>query len=87
MRSGSAATHGDAARQLLARIALIELAPSVLQRALEPSPRPVRTLDALHLASIHFLAERRLRPRLASYDQRLAEVAREMGIELLDLEG
>jgi predicted nucleic acid-binding protein len=84
---GSAASHGDAARHLLARIALIELAPSVLQRALEPFPRPVRTLDALHLASLHFLTERRVRPRLASYDQRLAEVAGEMGIELLDLEG
>jgi predicted nucleic acid-binding protein len=65
---------------------LIELSPLVLQRALEPFPRPVRTLDALHLASVHFLTEQRLRPRLATYDQRLAEIAHAMGIELFDLE-
>lgn len=84
--AGYAATHGEAARSLLARTSLIELSPLVLQRALEPFPRPVRTLDALHLASMHFLAEQRLRPRLASYDQRLAEAAHAMGIELFDLD-
>jgi hypothetical protein len=46
----------------------------------------VRTLDALHLASMHFLTEQRLHPRLASYDQRLAATAHAMGIELFDLE-
>ena len=84
--AGYAASHGDTARQLLSRTSLIELSPSVLQRALEPFPRPVRTLDALHLASIHFLTEQRLRARLATYDQRLAETAHAMGIELFDLE-
>jgi predicted nucleic acid-binding protein len=83
---GCAASHGDAARELLARTSLIELSPLVLQRALEPFPRPVRTLDALHLASMHFLAEQRLHPRLASYDQRLVEAAQAMGIELFDLD-
>lgn len=84
--AGVAATHGDTARHLLARTSLIELSPMVLRRALEPFPRPVRTLDALHLASLHFLIERRLQPRLASYDLRLSEVARTMGIDLFDLE-
>ena len=70
----------------LSRTSLIELSQSVLQRALEPLTRPVRTLDALHLASIHFLTEQRLRPGLATYDQRLAETAHAMGIELFDLE-
>lgn len=84
--AGCAASHGDAARRLLARTSLIELSPLVLQRALEPFPRPVRTLDALHLASMHFLAERRLRPRLASYDQRLVDAAHAMRIELFDLD-
>ena len=83
---GCAASHGDAARELLARTSLIELSPLVLQRALEPFPRPVRTLNALHLASMHFLAEQRLHPRLASYDQRLVEAAQAMGIELFDLD-
>lgn len=84
--AGCAATHGDAARELLARTSLIELSPVVLQRALEPFPRPVRTLDALHLASMHFLTEQRLRPRLASYDPRLAEAAQAMGLELFVLD-
>jgi hypothetical protein len=45
--AGYAQSHGDAARQLLSRTSLIELSPPVLQRALEPFPRPVRTLAAL----------------------------------------
>jgi hypothetical protein len=39
-------------------VVLIELAPAVLSRPLEPFPLPVRTLDALHLASIEFLRAR-----------------------------
>jgi hypothetical protein len=48
-------SHGDAVRELISRVALIELGAPVLERALEPFPIPVRTLDALHLASIEFL--------------------------------
>src|SRR5262245_23980390 len=50
-----AASRGDEVRALLARVSLIEMAPPVLARALEPFPTPVRTLDALHLASMEFL--------------------------------
>lgn len=50
-----ASSHGEAARQLLGRISFVELSPLVLERALEPFPEPVRTLDALHLASVEFL--------------------------------
>src|SRR3990170_4686524 len=49
------ATHGEDVRLLLGRLAFLELAPPVLARATEPFPTPVRTLDALHLASIDFL--------------------------------
>jgi hypothetical protein len=48
-------SHADEVRMLLSRIALVELAPPVLVRALEPFPRPVRSLHALHLASVDFL--------------------------------
>ena len=51
-------SHGEAARTLIGHVALIELAPPVLARALEPFPISVRTLDALHLASIEFLRPR-----------------------------
>lgn len=75
-----AASHGDAVRALLARVSLLELAAPVLSRALEPFPAPVRTLDALHLASIEFLRSRRQDLALASYDERLSEAAGRLGI-------
>jgi hypothetical protein len=45
---------------------------------------PVRTLDALHLASIEFLRARRQTPKLASFDERLVAVARALGIPLYE---
>ncbi|MCC6528582.1 MAG: PIN domain-containing protein [Polyangiaceae bacterium] len=78
-------THGEALRLLLGRVALLELAPPVLARALEPFPLPVRTLDALHLASIDFLRGRGQHVELASYDDRLVRVARRMAIPVLEL--
>ena len=68
-------THGDAARDLVSRIALVELSPLVLERALEPFPGAVRTLDALHLASLQYLRSQRLEVSLATYDERMAHVA------------
>jgi predicted nucleic acid-binding protein len=75
----------DDARQLIGRVTLIELAPPVLARALEPFPVPVRTLDALHLASMEFLRARGQPIELASYDERLIEAARALGIAPLAL--
>ena len=82
---GLGASHGEAARALLARVAFIELAPSVLERALAPFPSPVRTLDALHLASIEFLRAQRQEVALATYDERMAAAARALRIPLYDL--
>ena len=59
-------THGEAALELLQRFALLELAPPVLSRALDAFPIPVRTLDALHLASFSFLHDRGQSIQLAS---------------------
>lgn len=77
-----ARSHGDAARLLLARFAILELRPSVLARALDPFPTPVRTLDALHLASVSFLLTRGQDVTLATYDRRMADAARAMGVRL-----
>jgi predicted nucleic acid-binding protein len=75
-----ARSHGDDTRALLARVAFVELAPPVLARALEAFPKPVRTLDALHLASMEFIRAQGQAVELASYDDRLLSVARELGI-------
>lgn len=74
------ASHGEHARELLQRVALLELAPPVLVRALEPFPVAVRTLDALHLASIEFLRSQRQDVALASYDARMLDAARKLRI-------
>ncbi len=77
-------THGTAARALLATIAIVEMTPPVLARALEPFPAPVRTLDALHLATILYLRERGEPVVLASYDDRMIVAARALAIPLID---
>ena len=82
---GLAQSHGEAVRASLARIAVVEMQPFVLQRALEPFPSPVRTLDALHLASIEFLRRHRQEVRLASYDDRMTTAARALTIPLFEL--
>lgn len=80
-----AATHGDAARLLLARVAFVELRRYALERALDPFPAPVRTLDALHLASAGYLRERGADVSVAAYDERMRQGARAMGFELFPL--
>ncbi len=87
-RRGLAGSHGEAARGLLGRVALLELAPRVLARALEafPGPGPLRTLDALHLASCAYLAENGQEAEFASYGRRMNDVARAMDIPLFGRE-
>jgi predicted nucleic acid-binding protein len=80
-----AATHGDLARLLLARVARLALVDEVLERALDPFPTPVRTLDALHLATIVHLRERGREAALATYDERMAAAADAMGVGLIEL--
>jgi hypothetical protein len=63
-------------------LAFLELSPLVLARALEPFPVEVRTLDALHLASLAYLRAQRLQVRLASYDERMQTAARRLRIDL-----
>ncbi len=82
---GAARTHGEAVREILARVSLVELAPTVLARALEPFPAPVRTLDALHLATAQFLVASRQPLALATYDERVRRCAEAMGMDLAEV--
>jgi predicted nucleic acid-binding protein len=73
-------SHGEAVRNLIGRIAMIEMVGPVLTRALEPFPIPVRTLDAIHLAALEFIRTQKQNVRLASYDERFVAAARLLGI-------
>jgi len=77
---GLAVSHGDDVRQLLDRVALLELTPPVLARALEPFPVALRTLDALHVASADFLCRQGQAVSLATYDGRMRDAAQRLGI-------
>jgi len=81
---GAQATHGAAARELLERVNLLEMSAEVLGRALQPFAQPVRTLDALHLATMVLLRSRGLSLALATYDQRLAAAAAGEGFAAAD---
>jgi predicted nucleic acid-binding protein len=78
------ASHGNEVRSLLSRVAIVELSPIVLARALDAFPHPVRTLDALHLASMDFLRRQGQVVILASYDERLIEAARALQFKMYD---
>lgn len=82
---GLTRSHGEEARGVIGRVALIELAPPVLARALEPFPVPLPTLDALHLASLLFMCDRGLKIELATYDGRMLAAARALRIPLFIL--
>jgi hypothetical protein len=75
-------SHGEAVRELLSGVAYVELAPPILARALDPFPVPVRTLDALHLATLDFLSHRGQLVELASYDLRLVSAAQALGLRV-----
>jgi predicted nucleic acid-binding protein len=81
---GLTRTHGDEVRSLLGTVALLELSPLVLARAVEPFPVPVRTLDALHLASMIFLQSRGEPIALTTYDERLARAASALGVSVIE---
>jgi hypothetical protein len=69
---------------LTGRVALMELAPPILERALHAFPKPVRTLDAPHLASVEFLMKPFQAIRLATYDRRMLAAAEAWRIPLVE---
>ncbi len=83
---GRRAEVEEAVHELLAEVDLIELAPPILSRALEPFPVPVRTLDALHLATLDFLRRQRQTVALATYDRQMAAAAKSLDFPLFPLE-
>jgi predicted nucleic acid-binding protein len=68
----------------LGRVDIVELEPRALARALQPFPTPVRTLDALHLATADYLRARGLAVEIATYDRGFAIAAAALGFALAD---
>ena len=79
------ASHGEALRLVLGRLAMVEMTRSVLSRALEPFPLAVRTLDALHLATVDFLTNQNQKIEFATYDQRMLKAAEKIGVVIFEL--
>jgi predicted nucleic acid-binding protein len=79
---GLAASTGKEVPALLQRVGMVEMTRSVLAKALEPLPRPLRTLDALHLATLEFIRAQSGAVELASYDDRLIAAAQALGVPI-----
>lgn len=71
------------ADQLLAGVALVPLDDDLLAVAETLPPSTVATLDALHLATAVRLASADMLDAVMTYDHRLAEGARQRGLEVL----
>jgi predicted nucleic acid-binding protein len=82
---GLGQTLQDEVQAVLRKVDMIELTPQSLRRALEPFPVAIRTLDALHLATMDFLRANGEAVQLASYDNRLLAAARALGIQAAEL--
>ena len=80
--AGAEDERRNAAKALIERVGLLALSPANLERALQPFPVAVRTLDALHLATMEALRRERRDVALASYDRRLIAAARALGIAI-----
>jgi predicted nucleic acid-binding protein len=82
---GQRAFIGDDARSLLDRTYLHEMNRLVLERALAPWPTPIRTLDALHIATLEYLRRGGEAIELATYDHRMIATASALGIPIAAL--
>jgi predicted nucleic acid-binding protein len=89
MRLGSLTAEELAERRtavyrLLEAVEVVDVARPVLQRAAEPFPTPLGTLDAIHLSTaLAWRDARALSPAMATHDKALATAARSVGLEVI----
>jgi predicted nucleic acid-binding protein len=79
-RSGFGASEGRRSREVMARIALVDVDRRILAAAAALDPPGLRTLDAIHLATA--LALREDLAALVTYDRRLAAAAERAHLEV-----
>ena len=82
---GLTRSHSEAATALLRRVHFLEMGSTVLSRVRDPFPTPLRTLDALHLASALFVRRLGRDVAIASYDSDIVTAAKTMGFLLADV--
>ncbi len=68
------------ARAQLAGVRLLPLSAEIRSRAAELTPLSIRSLDAIHIATALELGERL--DGVLTYDERMAEAAREAGLDV-----
>jgi predicted nucleic acid-binding protein len=74
--------HRADALEAIETLDLIPLAPSVLERAAEPFPTRIGTVDAMHLASAVLVRDRYDSLAFATHDEALGVAARAMGFSV-----
>jgi len=79
-RAGFGASERRRSRQVMARIALVEVDRRILVAAAALEPPGLRTLDAIHLATA--LAVREDLEAVVTYDRRLAAAAERIHLEV-----
>ncbi len=78
------ALRREAVYRLTEETTLVEPTRAVLQRAAQPLPTPLGTLDAIHLATAMLWRETRARDHvMATHDQALAIAARAVGFPVV----
>lgn len=83
---GLGASRRAHATALLRALLHTEMTTEILERALAPFPVPLRTLDALHLASVYSLRTHGSDVSLMTFDRRMSDAARAIGIPLWEEE-
>lgn len=79
-RAGFGASARRRAREVMARVALVEVDRRILAAAAALDPAALRTLDAIHLATA--LAVREDLAAIVTYDRRLAAAAERAHLEV-----
>ncbi len=79
-------SHTEPASALLGHIGFVEMDARVLARTHEPFPVPVRTLDAIHLATAWYLQQQGQPIQIATFDDRMTKAARRLGIGTMALD-
>lgn len=69
--------------RLFSRVRFVEITPRTVELLYRDPPRRLRTLDAVHLATLAHLRGSVGQLALATYDRRLATAAQAMGFQVI----